>query len=238
MKGCSRSHQDGAGAVDTTVKLTAISRPGQRRAASFVALAAAGAAVVVLASCSGGSDGDAPSPAVTPTSSSSPTPSSTQTPSVAPSTTAPAEPSYSGPPPATASAVGTSTLPAVPPGDAADFGDGLVVTVEDHRAAELTASGPGEVSGAGVVVQLEIRNGTRSPVDASQISVTASDPQGSPADEWTSSPTAPARGVLAPGGEVEGTYAFRSPQGSATALVLTITSVSSGSAVTIDLGAR
>ncbi|TNM61052.1 DUF4352 domain-containing protein [Streptomyces sp. NP160] len=188
-------------------------------------------AVLLLGGCTGGG-GEEPSP-TSPASSDASTPGTSSTaPSPRPSSTS-ESPSYSGPPPATAPVVGATTLPAVEVGSAADFGDGLRVTVTGVRAAQLESGGPGDASGAGVAVAVEVENGSEQPVDLSGLTVTAAYGDDLAASSTTGAPADLPTGVLAPGASGEGVWAFAVPEADRGSLVLTITSNSSSAAVVV-----
>lgn len=194
-------------------------------------VASAIGALVLLGGCTSGGEG--PAPTTAPVSPDAPTGGqSSSAPSPRPSTTS-ASPRYSGPPPATAPVVGATTLPAVRVGDAADFGDGLRVTVASVRDAQLESGGPGDASGPGVAVAVEVENGSKQPVDLSGMTVTASYGDDQAASSTTGAPAEPLRGVLAPGGSGKGTWAFLVPKADRGSLVLTITSNSSSAAVVV-----
>jgi len=185
-----------------------------------------------LAACtSAAPDQTDPSPTSTVTGP-TPVPSETGPAPVVPSPPAPS--TYSGPPPATASVVGATTLPPVQQGEAAAFGDGLVATVTGVEQAEATGTDPGDVAGPATAVRIRLENGTDAPVDLGGVTVTATHgADAEPAPSLTGPPSAPAQGVLAPGEDAEGVWAFSVPTSGASSLVLTITSVSSASVVVV-----
>lgn len=209
-------------------------RPARATARRSVLLGLAGAALTtaVVAGCTAAS----PSPDADPTGSAAPSATTaTGAPTAEASTSAPSpsRSTYTGPPPATAPVVGASTLPPVDQGTAAGFGDGLTAEVVERRAVDVTAAGPGELSGPATAVVLELVNGSSSPVSLDGVTVTASSGDGSPLDGVTGDPADVPTGVLAPGDRVRGTWVFSAQQGAASSLV--VTSVSSASALVLQL---
>lgn len=114
------------------------------------------------------------------------------------------------PPGATGAPVaGTTSLPPIPVGTKADFGGGLTTTVLSVVPVKITASGPGDVSGPGVAVTVELSNQTSTAVDTSGIVVNAYDGKRVPASSSDGAPSAPFSGRLEPGKSGQGTYVFR-----------------------------
>ncbi|TXR56373.1 hypothetical protein [Quadrisphaera setariae] len=211
-------------------------RPSRRTAAAAAAAAAVVLCVGVLVSCtSSSSDGTAPTASPTTSSAGGPTPpSSTATGPAASTPSPPPSSTYAGPPPATAPVVGATTLPPVPTGSPAAFGDGLVATVSAVREAQASGSVPGDVAGPAVAVSVRVENGSDAPVDLGGLTVTATyGADAVPATLLTGAPSAPAEGVLAPRKSAEGVWAFTVPSGQASSLVLTISSISSGTTVVV-----
>jgi len=123
--------------------------------------------------------------------------------------------------------------PPVPPGQEAVFGEGFAVRVTGESETTLTARLPGEVSGPGVLVTITFRNGSAVPVDLDGVRVAASGPGGAPAPSVDGPPAQPPTGVLAPGGTAQASFAFSLPRGSARAMTLQITSISSADVVVV-----
>ncbi len=114
--------------------------------------------------------------------------------------------------PAAPGEVGTVDLPVVDAGVDVAINSGIVVTVSEPRGVNIEAIGPGEISGAGIAVTVEIRNESESPLDLSGLAVNAL--YGDvPADTSMAEPSDPMRGSLAPGKEASGVYVFRMPGG-------------------------
>ena len=213
-------HRDGSARRSARVPARRVVLPG---------LAGAALAVAVAAGCTAAPmtpDGGSASPTTSATTG-APT---TEAPTAAPS---PSRSTYTGPPPVTAPVVGASTLPPVEQGAAAGFGDGLTAEVVERRTVDVTAAGPGELSGPATAVVLELVNGSSSPVSLDGVTVTAASGDGTPLDGVTGDPADVPTGVLAPGDRVRGTWVFSSPQGAAASLL--VTSVSSPSALVLQL---
>jgi len=134
---------------------------------------------------------------------------------------------------ATAAAIGENTLPPVPADEPATFGEGLEVRAVDQRTTELTAMVPGEISGPGVVVTLAFHNGTGAPVDLDGVRVNAYDALGAPATEIELPDADPPSGLLAPGADAEGTFAFSMAGQDVGAMRLEITSTGSSDVVVL-----
>ena len=119
----------------------------------------------------------------------------------------PPPPGATGPP-----AIGINTLAPVPIGASAAFRDvGLVATVTKVEAVRLAAEQPGDIAGPGVGVTLQLRNDTNAPVDLGGIVVNAYYGDRTPASPSSSAPSAPAAGLVQPGGTGSGVYAFQLP---------------------------
>ncbi|MEJ5912814.1 DUF4232 domain-containing protein [Pseudokineococcus sp. 1T1Z-3] len=105
----------------------------------------------------------------------------------------------------------TETLPSVPVGQDAPFRSGLVARVTAVEEADVEARGPGETSGPGRLVRLELENGSAGDVDLAGVTVLAFGEDGSSVSPISGRPTDPVQGVLAPGESASGTYAFTTP---------------------------
>jgi len=131
-----------------------------------------------------------------------------------------------GPPPppgATgAPVVGISTLPPVPVGEPAQFGDGLVANVVKVDELQLEARGPGEIAGPGVGVTVELKNESTNPIDLGGIAVNASYANGVPAGASDATPSAAVAGALPPGETRQGVYVFQVPREDAASLVVEV----------------
>ncbi len=110
--------------------------------------------------------------------------------------------------------VGTIDLPAVDAGEEVAINSGIFVTVSEPREVNIEAIGPGEISGAGIALTVQIRNESESPLDLSGLAVNAL--YGAvPADTTMAEPSDPLTGSLAPGKDATGVYVFRTPDGAA-----------------------
>jgi hypothetical protein len=158
-------------------------------------------AVLVAAGCSG--DDDDTSTAKTTTSSSA---TSTTAPNT--DTTLPSTATTAGTP--NGSGVASNTLPAVGVGTEAELGGNVFVTVTKIEPTSLTAKGPGEVSGPGVIVTVDVRNATNNALDLAGLVVNAHYGDGTPAVPAAVQADALA-GTIAPGASKSGTYAFSVP---------------------------
>ncbi|MFB9378907.1 hypothetical protein ACFFKU_06205 [Kineococcus gynurae] len=208
--------------------------------ATLLALSTVGA--VLLAGCSSddpGADASAPTsastPAVTPSAgaTSSGSPGSPESPST-PDASATAAPGPAATPQdpqlgRVAPQVGTETLAPVPAGTPARTEEGFSASLTSSAPVELTASGPGEVAGPGVLLDISFTNGADFPVGLDGVRVTATLADGTPAPATDASPSAPATGLLQPGGSASGRYAFSLPTGAPAGsdLLVQITTVSS-----------
>lgn len=117
---------------------------------------------------------------------------------------------------------GVTTLPPVPAGREAVFGDGLVASVSGYAPVSIKARGAGEISGSGVAVSLTLRNDSREPLELSGVAVTATYEGGTPAVPSAGDPAAPVSGKLRPGRTAKGTYVFAVPRAAAESLVVDV----------------
>ena len=106
-------------------------------------------------------------------------------------------------------------LPPVDLDAEADFGNSVVVTLDEVERVEGTGAGPGEVAGPSVLVTLTLRNVSDDAVDLGAVVVdlyTATDALGTPllGDERTDV----FEGVAEPGEAVTATYVMRVPDAS------------------------
>lgn len=133
------------------------------------------------------------------------------------------------------SPVGTDTLEPVPAFEEAPFGDGLIATVTDIEEVELEGMGPGETSGPGILVSLELHNDSSEDIDLTGLVVNASYDGGTPAIANTSPVTSPFSDLLVPGDRRDGVYAFRVPPKQAGSVQVEIQHNASASIVVIQL---
>lgn len=95
--------------------------------------------------------------------------------------------------------------------EAAEFGDGVVARLTSITSTELTAQVPGEISGPGVVIAVEITNGSDSEIDLDPLSVNLFDLSDAPLLPISTDPADPLSGGLAPGDTRTGRYVFTVP---------------------------
>ena len=88
---------------------------------------------------------------------------------------------------------------------------GVAVTIAT-APAKLVAKVPGDVSGAGVLVTVTLKNSTGKAVPAGDTVVNLYDASGAPAPDFVGEPTSPIHGDLAAGATAKGSYAFRLAQ--------------------------
>jgi hypothetical protein len=128
----------------------------------------------------------------------------------------------------TVRAVTVTTKPPVSLRAVADFGTGVAAQIMSVKAIEYHAVGPGQVSGPGLRLVIQVRNGTGKPVGLDNAVVTIADARGTPGLEMNISPAGsgddaghpgagnfsyPLRGLLAPRHTASGTYVFTIPAG-------------------------
>lgn len=168
------------------------------------------ASLLVVGGCSDEGSGDAGSSAA-PTSSTTPAPSSTQPGTSGPGTggatgTSPAPPGDADP----ASPSDRPTLPPVALEAPADFGTGMTARITASENVEVTAQGPGEISGPALALTVEFTNDSPQPVDLSSVTVSL-DYSGQEASGFTSPPAQPVRPEVAAGASASGVYVFAVP---------------------------
>ena len=178
-------------------------------------------AVLVASSCSGDDDDKSSDKAAT----------STTTTSTTVAKTGPSTETTVGTPDGTG--ITSNTLPAVGVGTEADLGGNAFVTVTKIEPTNLTANGPGEVSGPGVFVTVNVRNATDKPLDLAGLVVNAHYGDGTPAI-----PAALQRdalsGTVAPGESKSGVYAFSVPADQNSSVVVDVQHSSFPNVVIVD----
>ena len=122
------------------------------------------------------------------------------------------------------------SLPPVAVGKAADLTSGIGVTIRKVSPTTIKADGPGEISGAGVSVVVEVKNSSSAAFDLSTIAVNAGYGKGIPAIRSDAAPSKDLSGSLKPGQTVSGTYLFTMPKNQFSTLKV---DVSSGQAADI-----
>jgi len=106
--------------------------------------------------------------------------------------------------------VAVSTVAAVPLAATAELGV-VSTAITNVSALTTTATGPGEIAGPAVAVQVQIKNNAAAPFNLDSVFVTMNDSGGAPGQPSISDPAIPLTGELAPGGQATGTYVFRVP---------------------------
>ncbi len=105
-----------------------------------------------------------------------------------------------------------ASRPPVPPGATAAAGDGVTASLGTLEAVDASGSGPGNVAGPAVRVDVRLRNGTAAPVSLAGATVTMSyGPDQEPASPVDDPATSAFSGTLAPGATAVGTYVFTVP---------------------------
>jgi hypothetical protein len=110
----------------------------------------------------------------------------------------------------------------------AHFGTGVTARILSVRAIEYQAVAPGQVSGPGLRLVIQVHNGTAKPIGLDNAVVAIADARGTPGVAMLITPTGsgddaghpgpgnfsyPMRGLLAPGHQASGTYVFTIPAG-------------------------
>ena len=115
----------------------------------------------------------------------------------------------------TVRAVTVATKPPVSLRAVADFGTGVTAQIMSIRAIEYHAVGPGQVSGPGLRLVIQVNNGTAKSIDLDNAVVTIADARGTPGVDMNGpgSSSSPLRGLLAPRHKASGTYVFTIPAG-------------------------
>ena len=109
----------------------------------------------------------------------------------------------------------------------------MFVTVTKIEPTNLTANGPGEVSGPGVFVTVDVRNATDKPLDLAGLVVNAHYGDGTPAVPAALQRDALA-GTVAPGESKSGTYAFSVPADQNASVVVDVQHSSFPNVVIVD----
>ena len=179
------------------------------------------ATVAALSGCSGSPASSASSAG----GSAAPNSTSAATASASPSAASTARPSVAAPSTVTASpSVAVATAPPARIGTAAPLVGKLLVTVGSVRAARISASGPGEIAGPGLVVPVTVRNATGKLFDLSGLVVNALYGDGTPAVPSDAAPARPLPDSVAAGSTATGLYVFRAGTGATTTLSVEVSS--------------
>ena len=104
-----------------------------------------------------------------------------------------------------------STQAPVPVSATASYDNGVSAQLAEIKKINTTPQLPGEIGGPGVAVSVQIRNGSRAPIDLSTVTVDLQDTAGVPASPMSASPAKPVAGQLAAGAMTTGTYVFSFP---------------------------
>ena len=130
--------------------------------------------------------------------------------------------------------VGAEEVPAKKPGDAVAVEPGVKVRVTRDSPVTIEAVGPGEVSGPGRAVRVEMANDTADSIDLGGVAVSL-EVGGEPASESYSPPADPFMGQLKPGSRASATYVFLLPEGASGQAVLRVEYSGSDRAVVVRL---
>lgn len=185
--------------MGTTAKNAAAVRSVRRAAAPLAALLVLSP---VLASCSS-DDSGAESTTTTAADAVDATPAAAED-----ATTTTGVPALSDPTPGDAELPESQTYPL---DAAAALADGVDVRLGSVTAIDATAELPGETSGPGVQLVVELTNTSSAAVDLSTFSIDLTDADGVSAGQVTTDPARPVMGSLEPGATATGTYVFVVP---------------------------
>jgi len=188
-------------------------RAGGRVSPQVRCAAAALLCATVLAGCASGAAHDhAPAPGAL-ASGSAPA-AGQRVPRAHPATT-PVAPPVRGNIHQTVRAVTVATKPPVSLRAVADFGTGVTAQIMSIKAIEYHAVAPGQVSGPGLRLVIQVNNGTAKSIDLGNAGVTIADARGTPGVDMNGqgSSSSPLRGLLAPRHKTSGTYVFTIPAG-------------------------
>jgi hypothetical protein len=92
--------------------------------------------------------------------------------------------------------------------EATSFGNGVAIRVASLEAVDATAQGPGEVSGPGVLVAVEITNGSSETINLDTVTVDLARDDGASASQLTLLDKPAFAGDLAAGESAVGSYVF------------------------------
>ena len=178
-------------------------------------LVAVAAGALLLAACSSGSASSTAasgSPSAAPGSSSAPSGESSA--GASPTAAGTGGPrSSAGPSPlASVPARTRQTLPPVKPSTPVNVGPGARTVLVTSQSVTVAGRGPGELSGPGVALTLQVTNGTGRALDLRTVTVSAS-VTGQEASASDAGPSRPFAGTLAAGRTATGVYVFVLPAG-------------------------
>jgi hypothetical protein len=130
---------------------------------------------------------------------------------------------------------GPNPQPAVGVGVASPLGSDVYATVTKIEPVQLKANGPGDTSGPGVLVSLEVRNGTDRSLDLGGLVINAHYGANVPASAVRTAPNNdPLSGQLAARTSKTGRYAFRIPNGQTGVIVMDVHQVGQPNTVIVD----
>lgn len=203
------------------------------------------ATVLALSGCSSNtSPSETPTPVTVPSSPGPGGPSGQASSAAAPASPEPVPSPATTPVPAPSGGDISKTV-APPPGAStisSDFGKtaqpraGVRVVIDKVESAQVTARGPGEVSGPGVVVRLRVTNESQTALPLTSATVTVTDAGGLPAIGMSGPPAEPLPGEVGAGQEVRGVYVFRLPKASREPLVVRVSLGQTGVPVVVFTG--
>jgi hypothetical protein len=187
--------------------------------ASTPATTAGGATAgsVATAATSAQSSGSAATPSSPASSTASSAASSESSVSSVPTSSVPAAPTTAVPAPGggnvshTVAAATPTTQSPVALSEAATIPHSLSATIQRVAATTVTAKGPGEISGPGLAVSVEVTNSSGANLSLDAISVTLTDSAGNPCSYVPVSEGRPFAGSLAPGKSATAVYVFTIP---------------------------
>ena len=128
-----------------------------------------------------------------------------------------------------------TTMPAVALNSSGSFGDGVGAAVVAIKAVQARGQGPGEVSGPGLQITIQLHNGTTKALPLDNVVVNLTDSTNAPANPMSGAPANPFSGSLAPGGKTTGVYVFTVPVDRRSRIAITI-NYSGRSAVVVFTG--
>jgi len=129
--------------------------------------------------------------------------------------------------------IASNLLPPIGVGEPGALANNLFATVTRIEPTTFTAAGPGETSGPGVLVTVEVRNETDEAIDLAGFAINAHYGDGTPAPPIMVAGDALA-GLLAPGERKSGQYGFRVAQGQEATVVVDIQHSSAPNLVVVD----
>ena len=175
------------------------------------------------------------SPAPTPTSAATPRPSRPSRASLSVLPTTPVSPPTPGNISQTVPSRAVTTMPAVALNSSGSFGDGVGAAVVAIKAMQARGQGPGEVSGPGLQITIQLHNGTTKALPLDNVVVNLTDSANAPGNPMSGPPANPFSGSLAPGGKTAGVYVFTVPADRRSRIAITI-NYSGRSAVVVFTG--